>query len=282
MLSTTNTLKTTNYVSSLNAAGEEVAFQTSFPYPVLKALQAAQGLITDPVPLLHWIVICWTLYTTLFSTAEHLDLQPEEHDVEALWKAEKRENYLFISFSETTRIRFYFPWHFTNCKMEPWAFCLLLRAPRVQQDETHMMQTGMLSPHVFSTNTYEQTPSLPPLAGGTHTPSNPSVHVPRVGLWDCGLRLPIVPLGVLEPLPALGLGDISCCLELIEWVTQRCALITAARCPPCAARSSFVAGRIKNTSEILERFLRRWIPEPVKPRALLQVSINSMFIQKEA
>jgi len=35
----------------------------------------------------------------------------------------------------------------------------------------------------------------------------------------------------------------------------------------------------KNTSEILER---NTVPEPEKPSALLQVLINSVFIQKEA
>lgn len=37
-----------------------------------------------------------------------------------------------------------------------------------------------------------------------------------LGVQECGLRLLILTLGVLETLPALGLGDISCCLGLIQ------------------------------------------------------------------
>lgn len=71
-----------------------------------------------------------------------------------------------------------------------------------------------------------------------------------------------------------------------KWVTQWCALIAAARCPTCAERCSFVTERKKSTSEILRQYsvvsLRHRVSEPMKPNALLQVLINSVFIQKEA
>lgn len=85
--------------------------------------------------------------------------------------------------------------------------------------------------------------------------------------------------------PSVG-GSHSLGVDKPKWVTQWCALIGAACCSPCAERCSFVTERKKPTSEILREDsvvnLRCRVSEPMKPNALLQVLINSLFIQKEA
>lgn len=134
MLSTTNTLKNTNYAFSLNAAGEKVAFQTAF-LTQCWVLQAAQF---NNWPCLSLAPNCDVLGSqhcpSLLLNTLICSLKNKEVET-ALWKAEKRD---FFFTSETIRISFSFPWHFTNCNPEPWASCLLLRALWVQWRETQM------------------------------------------------------------------------------------------------------------------------------------------------
>lgn len=92
-----------------------------------------------------------------------------------------------------------------------------------------MMQMGMLSSHTFSVWFFFvlQIPrnKTPHYHHWWEAPTPPVIHqckdcacetLAGLGVTGCGLRLMILTLDVLEILPALWLGDISCCLGLIK------------------------------------------------------------------
>lgn len=142
--------------------------------------------------------------------------------------------------------------------------------------------------------------------GGTHIPNipNPSVHVDVVclrevdGAGSCGVLVEAADcnsgrLGMFESLPALGLSNTSCCGRVTlfgsdqAWVSYTMVCVDNSYTLPSVCWVKLLCHRKKkihfrNIGEASVESLRRRAPEPVKPNALLQVLINSVFIQKEA
>lgn len=144
---------------------------------MLKALQAAQGLIIDPVSV---ALTCDMLDSTLpFSLLLNILIcsLKKQRGRSSIVKGRKEIFFFSVRQSESVSI---FPGISQIAKWSPdLASCSELSGCRGKRltcctrgcsHHTHFQRD-------FFTNTYKYNPSLSPLVGGTHTPSNPSVQV---------------------------------------------------------------------------------------------------------